>query len=1063
MVKMSRQDCRCKKRMKKNNLPIILAASFCLFLLSAGPVFALDMEYYTYGGFNPITQAFTKIALIFSDSGYQGLLFVIMVLGLIAGVSAWLARAATGARVIPLVWAVPVLFGAVLYLALFVPKGNITVYDPVLNRFQTIGQVPDAVVFTAGFLNKIERGMVDIIDTAAAPDAYYTSTAGGIGFKALESVRGSAPKNNYARTSMIRYVKDCVTFELLRPGTTLSLDDIRNNTSDFLVDLSAAVNPAIYTVYYDAVHPEGTNVTCTDAWNSLQPIYANPSNYDEAIKKVCSKAYFDPSNAVELNTCKTLLTSTLNFTTGTATTPEKIIQQRQISEILYNFYFQDDYETSMLMESNRKITSTGLGIGLTMNEWIPIIRAVMTAIAIGVIPFLVLFLFTPVVGKAVSVMFGFFVFLTTWGITDAVIHGAAMDYASYAFEDMRQSNLGVYAMAAFPTISIKLLAMFGVIRSAGIMLASFFSMMLIRFGGHALAMLAGNLSRIVQSAGAQAGQLLTPEGTSAAMNQQVRAAGLLSGMPEHRFSNMAAAQAWSTHRSVGGYTAAMNTKNSLQESGQIPQGTSDGEMATMIASARVSAGTGSGPVEVSTGPDGSTTRTKSETVNPDGSTTVTTTGAGGNGVATDTMAEGRAAYSVDSSGNHQTTHAAVNGLNPVTVGAMAQQQQIVAASNSLGRSQNWQLAMDAAKRASLTSSEASAFTTRLDNASRENWQRAISDKSSFVNTMEENVRTQFSSTVGAGFKRIFSAGGQLTVVGQNNEKVSFNVSEDTARAFENTAAQVRSESLQQTLQDSKSLDYMTKLAEQVGATEAYSYLRDAREMRSANESYGADLTTALVRNYANERYGSESPENIRRTISDFNHFLTQQGSQGVDNMNTIVSGFVSGNGYGWGSTANTVGNTIASTRNRVKDHAFKQDVGMAASVAGSKTYGINDSTLSRPQSGTPMDNPNAGSVTGPAQDIRTRNRTEESGSGGIHTTAGELAKDVAGLNHGAPPRPTHDLYRNQSFYYEGNLVQPEKHEGGIVLPSGRIIHGDAASSPPTNDEDFWKGSVFEKK
>ena len=71
-------------------------------------------------------------------------------------------------------------------------------------------------------------------------------------------------------------------------------------------------------------------------------------------------------------------------------------------------------------------------------------------------------------------------------------------------------TLGVYAMAAFPTISIKLLAMFGVIRSAGIMLASFFSMMLIRFGGHALAMLAGNLSRIVQSAGAQAGTTAHP-------------------------------------------------------------------------------------------------------------------------------------------------------------------------------------------------------------------------------------------------------------------------------------------------------------------------------------------------------------------------------------------------------------------------------------------------------------------------------------------------------------------------------------------------------------------------
>ncbi len=1025
--------------MKKKNLTAIAIAIY-LFLLPAGEALALDMEYYTYGGFNPITQAFVKIALIFSDSGYQGLLFVIMVLGLIAGVSIWLARAATGTRVIPLVWAVPVIFGAVLYLALFVPKGSITVYDPVLNRFQTIGQIPDAVVFTAGFLNKIERGMVDIIDTAAAPDAQYQTTAGGIGFKALESVKGSAPKDNYARTSMIRYVKDCVTFELLRPGTTLSLDTLRNTTSDFLNDLGAAINPAVYTVYYDSIHPEGTSLTCTEAWNNLRPIYASPSNYDEAIRKVCSKAYFDPDNTAELNTCKTLLTSTLNFTTGSATTPEKIIQQRQVAEILYTFYFQDDYETAVLMESNRKITSTGLGIGLTMNEWIPIIRAIMTAIAIGVIPFLVLFLFTPVVGKALSVMFGFFVFLTTWGITDAVIHGAAMDYASYAFEDMRQSSLGVYAMAAFPTISIKLLAMFGVIRSAGIMLASFFSMMLIRFGGHALAMLAGNLSRIVQSAGAQAGQLLTPEGTSAAMNQQVRAAGILAGMPEHRFSNMAAAQAWNTHRSVGGYSAAMNTKDSLQQSGQVPQGTSDSEMATMMASARMGVGTGSGPVEVSTAPGGHATRTRSETVNADGSTTVTTTGSENTGVAIDTMAEGRASYSIDSSGNRQATHAVVNGLNPVTVGAMAQQQQIVAASNSLGRSDTWQMAMDSAKRASLTSSEASGYTTRLDNATRENWQRAISDKSSFVHTMDENVRTQFNSSVRAGFKNIVGGGGQIAVIGQNDEKVSFSVSEDTARAFENTATQVRSESLQETLQDSRSLDYMTKLAKQIGATEAYSYLSDARNISASTESYGADLTTALVRNYATERYGSESPENIRRTISDFNHFLTQQGSQGVNNMQDIVNGFVSGNGYGWGSTSNTVSNTLAATKGNIQDHGFKHNVGMAASVAGSKTYGVNDDSLVRPSSDMPIDRPNADSVTDSAHNIRNRHHTEASGNGGIHTTAGELMKDVAGIKNGAPPRPTHDFYRNQSFYYQGDLAQPLQQDG-LVLPSGKIIRG----------------------
>ena len=173
--------------MRRRILPYLAVATL---LLPAAPALALDMEYYIYGGFNPIVQAFTRIALIFSDSGYQGLIFIMTVMGVMAGAFAWLAKAASGARVIPLTWTVPVVCGAVLYLAVFVPKGSLTVYDPVQNRFQTVAGIPDAIVFTAASLNLIERGLVDIIDTAAAPDAAYKKTAGGIAFKALQHVVG---------------------------------------------------------------------------------------------------------------------------------------------------------------------------------------------------------------------------------------------------------------------------------------------------------------------------------------------------------------------------------------------------------------------------------------------------------------------------------------------------------------------------------------------------------------------------------------------------------------------------------------------------------------------------------------------------------------------------------------------------------------------------------------------------------------------------------------------------------------------------------------------------------
>jgi len=143
---------------------------------------------------------------------------------------------------------------------------------------------------------------------------------------------------------------------------------------------------------------------------------------------------------------------------------------------------------------------------------------------------------------------------------------------------------------------------------------------------------------------------------------------------------------------------------------------------------------------------------------------------------------------------------------------------------------------------------------------------------------------------------------------------------------------------------------------------------------------------------------------------------------------------------------------------------FSWRLRISAINAGAKTFGINENSFSKPTSDTPLDNPNPNAVTNPADDIHRRNRLEESGNGGIHTTAGGIAKDIAGLNKNNPISPTSELYRNESFYYEGNLVPPQQaKDGGIVLPSGTIIHGGTGSEPPTDDKDFFKGSVFEKE
>lgn len=136
---------------------------------------------------------------------------------------------------------------------------------------------------------------------------------------------------------------------------------------------------------------------------------------------------------------------------------------------------------------------------------------------------------------------------------------------------------------------------------------------------------------------------------------------------------------------------------------------------------------------------------------------------------------------------------------------------------------------------------------------------------------------------------------------------------------------------------------------------------------------------------------------------------------------------------------------------------------MAANEAGAETFNIKEDSLRPPRSALKMNTPNGTSVTEQAHEIRTRNRLEESGGGGIQTTAGGHAKEMVAPNNTTPPKPTHDYYRNQAFYHDGSLVEAQRQEEGIILPSGRVIHGDAGYVPPENDKDFWNGSVFEKK
>ena len=87
-----------------------------VIILSPAPAFALDADFYTWGGFDAVASGLQRLALIFSDGGYRGLFFSVIVMAIMFGGFAIVARAASGARANPVSWLVPILTGVVIYL-----------------------------------------------------------------------------------------------------------------------------------------------------------------------------------------------------------------------------------------------------------------------------------------------------------------------------------------------------------------------------------------------------------------------------------------------------------------------------------------------------------------------------------------------------------------------------------------------------------------------------------------------------------------------------------------------------------------------------------------------------------------------------------------------------------------------------------------------------------------------------------------------------------------------------------------------------------------------------------
>lgn len=500
---------------------------------------ATTMEYYCYGSFDPVVSAFKLIATIFGTNSYQSLFYTVIIsASAFAGLAA-VAKITSGGQGSILGWTVPMAIGIVIYIAFFIPKGRLQIYDQVLNKTELVANIPNGIVLVAGTFNTVERGLVEIVSNAGSVGSYQTQ-AGGAGFLGLYSLttKPLLPKNDsFLELNLNQYILDCVTFAISNDNSGLSIDELRQTPASLSSSLAKAKNPAIYTKYYSATDVGGASTTCTDAWDSIV-IDMTPANLSGSLESSCTEMGYDISDALQLQQCRQVIFDAQSTVGLGGLALDGFITQQFLFNRLNSVYQSGNTSGA----TNYQFLTNISGSMKSFNDYYPMLRGILTAVSLALIPILVIFLPTPMVGKVGAIIFGFFIWLTAWGVVDCILHGFAMSYANKVFDQVRNQGLGLDALYIFPNASVKALAMFGTLRLSGLVLSTALTGMLVRFGGHAITQMGSSLQGHIGAAGG-IGASRTEDviGNAQALKSVTEAAPVGNWANSHSFNMRAAA------------------------------------------------------------------------------------------------------------------------------------------------------------------------------------------------------------------------------------------------------------------------------------------------------------------------------------------------------------------------------------------------------------------------------------------------------------------------------------------------------------------------------------------
>jgi len=532
--------------MKNKTIKGAIITLLLLFLypsVTFAQVPAFLTEFVIQGNFDLIANTFLRIGLIASDNGYRGGVIAVIVLVIIGtGLGSVKATLMEGRQVYPWVnWIGSIAIGLAIYGAFVLNTSTFLVRDQTNNKFVTVTGIPDGIAFLALVGNKIEQGIIDIVETSATPSEYgddYLSNPRGITFDAISKVfdggvdlngTGGTDANGSLNTSNIQnYIRDCFFYDINTPTTAVGYEDIDYNT-DFVALLSNGANPAVNTIYHTNTSKAGITVTCQDSWDRLNSYFNSLSNTHPAVvrffKERCAEAAFAErvAGAVGPNMeqqCKIKITGYIQnyFLGGAVISESALMKQYLVATEMHNVLLKEAPDTAAKYLANRSMGSRLVTAGVMAGQWMPLIKGMMFAVFLGASPFLMMLGATALYGRAISVMFGFSVFFICWGVSDALLHQYARDAAISVMESIVNGQLGLRSMLMFSSEAARAYACFAPYQLLAFMLAGVFSGSLVKFGGNAMSRLGMMQVQSLESvAGTTSHRVYNPAGVASTL------------------------------------------------------------------------------------------------------------------------------------------------------------------------------------------------------------------------------------------------------------------------------------------------------------------------------------------------------------------------------------------------------------------------------------------------------------------------------------------------------------------------------------------------------------------